>query len=142
MQLETLKNNRLILGILGVILLVIIVGTLVVAMTAQPPQAEKPPVAQTQPAASASITDDELQEVIDQDEQTAEFANLVDDSLADQPIPTDVALVKDELVQLQDIDTQLNEQKAMLNQQHQDADELIKLKEEQLANLEKQLAAQ
>lgn len=141
MQLDTLKNNRLILGILGVILLVIIIGTLVAAMTAQPPQVEKPPVAQTQPAPSP-VTDAELQAVLDKDEQTADFANLVDDGLANQPIPTDSALIKDELVQLQDIDTQLNEQKTMLEQQHQDADELLKLKEAQLANLEKQLATQ
>lgn len=69
------------------------------------------------------------------------FAALIDDELLTQPIPEDQALIKDELGQLNDIQQQLNEQKELLEQQHQDADKLLELKEQQLAELERELKA-
>ncbi len=50
------------------------------------------------------------------------------------------ALAKEEVAKLDDIQNQLNDQRALLKQQHNDADELIKLKEEQIKILEAQLA--
>ena len=44
------------------------------------------------------------------------------------------------MAKLDDIQSQLNEQEAMLKAQHADADELITLKEEQIKLLEAQLA--
>ena len=44
------------------------------------------------------------------------------------------------MAKLDDIQNQLNDQRALLKQQHNDADELIKLKEEQIKILEAQLA--
>ena len=144
MLLETLKNNRLLFGVLGGILLVIIIGTLIVAFTVQPPKSISktgelnsiPPISDTE------LADIGATEEFPLPEQTADFAHLVDKSLLEQQIPNDSALIKDELVQLQDIDAQLNEQKAILDQQHQDMDSLIKLKEEQLTQLEQQVIAQ
>ncbi len=75
------------------------------------------------------------------EENTDIFAALIDDELLTQPIPEDQALIKDELGQLNDIQQQLNEQKELLEQQHQDADKLLELKEQQLAELERELKA-
>ena len=72
-------------------------------------------------------------------ENSEEFAALVDDSLVEQPIAEDQALQKDEIAQLKEIQKQLGEQKDLLEQQHQDADKLLELKEQQLAELEAQL---
>ena len=72
-------------------------------------------------------------------ENSEEFAALVDDSLVEQPIAEDQALQKDEIAQLEEIQKQLGEQKDLLEQQHQDADKLLELKEQQLAALEAQL---
>ena len=140
-MIETLKNNRLILGILGVILLVIILGALAAALmpASSKDTAEAKPIAPTEaPTNEANTT--QVEAVPEEDLHTDNFAPLVDETLIEQPIPEDQALVKDELVQLNDIDSQLNEQAALLEQQHQDVDELIKLKEQQIAQLEQQLA--
>lgn len=75
------------------------------------------------------------------EENTDTFATLIDDDLLTQPIPEDQALIKDELGQLKDIQQQLNEQKELLEQQHQDADQLLELKKQQLAELERELKA-
>lgn len=75
------------------------------------------------------------------EENTDTFATLIDDDLLTQPIPEDQALIKDELGQLKDIQQQLNEQKELLEQQHQDADQLLELKAQQLAELERELKA-
>ena len=141
MMIETLKNNRLILAILGVILLVIIVGALIASIMTQPP-APKASVGavSTAPAPTTVTTVETDTQATTENVQTDDFAELVDETLLEHPIPEDQALVKDELIQLTDIDTQLNEQKTLLEQQHTDADELIKLKEQQIAELEKQLA--
>lgn len=56
-------------------------------------------------------------------------------NLLKQPLPRDPALVRDELAQLDAMQQQLTEQRKLLEQQHQDADQLIQLKEAQLADL-------
>lgn len=55
------------------------------------------------------------------------------------PIPEHETLAQEELAKLDDIETQLKDQKNSLNAQHQDANQLIKLKQEQIQLLEKQL---
>lgn len=65
---------------------------------------------------------------------------LVDEKIIEQAIPQNESLVKDELAKLKDIQTQLDQQTMSLNAQHQDADQLIKLKQEQIKLLEAQLA--
>lgn len=65
---------------------------------------------------------------------------LVDEKIIEQAIPQNESLAKDELAKLKDIQTQLDQQTMSLNAQHQDADQLIKLKQEQIKLLEAQLA--
>ena len=55
-------------------------------------------------------------------------------------MPENASLAKEEVAKLDDIQVQLNEQKATLDAQHSDADQLIQLKEEQIKLLEAQLA--
>ena len=138
MMIDTLKNNRLILAILGGILLVIIIGALIVSISTQPPSVKIPAGATVSAPIQPETTVTDIQPSTE-NLQTEDFAELINESLMEQPIPEDQALIKDELIQLTDIDTQLNEQKTLLDQQHVDADELIKLKEQQIAQLEKQL---
>jgi hypothetical protein len=74
-------------------------------------------------------------------ETEANLANrLVQDDLIKAPVPENPALAKEEISRLEDIQSQLDEQKIMLDAQHKDADELIRLKEEQIKLLEAQLA--
>ena len=49
-----------------------------------------------------------------------------------QPIPAQESLAKEEVSKLNDIHRQLQDQEATLKAQHADADQLIKLKEEQV----------
>ncbi|ENV42882.1 MULTISPECIES: hypothetical protein [Acinetobacter] len=73
-------------------------------------------------------------------ETEANLANrLVQDELIKAPVPENPALAKEEISRLEDIQSQLDEQKIMLDAQHKDADELIRLKEEQIKLLEAQL---
>lgn len=65
---------------------------------------------------------------------------MVDEALLQDAVPENPSLAKEELAKLDDIQAQLNDQKQALNQQHADADALIKLKEEQIKLLEAQLA--
>lgn len=65
---------------------------------------------------------------------------LVDEKILKEAVPGNESLAKEEVAKLDDIQSQLNEQEAMLKAQHADADELIALKEEQIKLLEAQLA--
>lgn len=53
-----------------------------------------------------------------------------------------IALAKEEVSKLEDIHRQLKDQEATLKAQHADADQLTKLKEEQVKLLEAQLKQQ
>ena len=55
-------------------------------------------------------------------------------------MPENAALAKEEIAKLEDIQSQLTEQEKTLKAQHTDADQLIKLKEEQIKLLEAQLS--
>lgn len=65
---------------------------------------------------------------------------LVDASIMIEDVTENATLAKEEIARLEDIQLQLNEQEKSLKQQHGTADELIKLKEEQIKLLEAQLA--
>lgn len=71
----------------------------------------------------------------------AEFQALVKADLLSQPVPSDAALAREELHKLTDIEKQLKQQKDLLEKQNLSADELIKLKEQQIYDLEQQLRA-
>ena len=87
------------------------------------------PVAKTAPAEATPLQEDEVVP-----------KQLVTEDLLKAPVSENAALAKEEVAKLDDIQNQLNDQRALLKQQHNDADELIKLKEEQIKILEAQLA--
>lgn len=74
--------------------------------------------------------------------QIKNHVELVNESILKDKVPENASLAKEEVAKLQDIQKQLNEQTQSLESQHADADQLIKLKEEQIKLLEQQLAAQ
>ena len=143
MRLEQEKNSTLLWWIIGGIFLLI--GLYVAYKQFTTPQnlpVAKPqavvtakPAAQTPPAtvepveASAAVSE-------------SQPVTLVDDNLLKAPVPENATLAKDEMAKLNDVQKQLHEQQATLTEQHQDADQLIKLKEEQIKLLEAQLAQQ
>ena len=69
-----------------------------------------------------------------------ESVHLVNDDVLKAPVPESEVLAKEEVSKLEDIQSQLNQQEKTLKEQHATADDLIKLKEEQIALLEAQLA--
>lgn len=87
------------------------------------------PAAKSAPAEATPLQDDE-----------AAPKQLVTEDLLKAPVPENPALAKEEVAKLDDIQNQLNDQHTLLKQQHNDSDELIKLKEEQIKILEAQLA--
>ena len=87
------------------------------------------PAAKSAPAEATPLQDDE-----------AAPKQLVTEDLLKSPVPENPALAKEEVAKLDDIQNQLNDQHTLLKQQHNDSDELIKLKEEQIKILEAQLA--
>lgn len=72
---------------------------------------------------------------------TSNAGTLVDEKILKDQVPKNASSAKEEIAKLEDIQQQLDEQQQMLNTQHADADQLIKLKEEQIKLLEQQLAA-
>ena len=97
--------------------------------TQAPPMAQ--PVASSEPITTAS-----------EPKTTQPTKNLVDDSVLKQPVPENPSLAKEEVSKLEDIHRQLKDQEATLKAQHADADQLTKLKEEQVKLLEAQLKQQ
>ena len=63
---------------------------------------------------------------------------LVEEEILKAPVPENASLAKEEVAKLDDIQSQLKEQEKSLQAQHKDADELVKLKEEQIKLLEAQ----
>ncbi|MFB2537970.1 MULTISPECIES: hypothetical protein [unclassified Acinetobacter] len=143
--LEKLKGNNMILLITGVITVIFAVALGVYYYLAQAETTEPAPQETVSaPAVVAPVSEPASSPASETVASAPEepFDGLVDASIVSQPIPSDPALVKDEMKQLEDIQQQLNDQEKLLKQQHSDADKLIKLKEQQIADLEKQLQKQ
>ncbi|WP_298146681.1 hypothetical protein [uncultured Acinetobacter sp.] len=64
---------------------------------------------------------------------------LVDEELLKQDLPENITLIKEEIAKQDDIQQQLQQQEKMLQQQNLSADELIRLKQQQIEFLEQQL---
>lgn len=71
--------------------------------------------------------------------EAASSQQLVNEDVLKQPVPAQESLAKEEVSKLDDIHSQLKDQEATLKAQHADADQLTKLKEEQVKLLEAQL---
>jgi hypothetical protein len=137
-----LKFNKTLAMVSGIAMILMILAIAVFFYVQRMQHGENSPVPAVKtaviPAQQTEIATAEYHaEQVQQPEQA--FEGLVAENLLEQPIPPDNALIKDEISQLKDIQSQLQEQKELLQQQHQDADKLLQLKEQQLADMEKQL---
>ena len=65
---------------------------------------------------------------------------LIEEDILQAAAPENASIAKEEIAKLDDIQLQLAEQENTLKAQHADADQLLKLKEEQIKLLEAQLA--
>ncbi|WP_182002857.1 hypothetical protein [Acinetobacter lactucae] len=74
--------------------------------------------------------------------ENASSQQLVSENMLKEPVPAQESLAKEEVSKLEDIHRQLKDQEATLKAQHVDADQLTKLKEEQVKLLEAQLKQQ
>ncbi|OTS51062.1 hypothetical protein [Acinetobacter pittii] len=74
--------------------------------------------------------------------ENASSQQLISENVLKEPVPAQESLAKEEVSKLEDIHRQLKDQEATLKAQHSDADQLTKLKEEQVKLLEAQLKQQ
>lgn len=141
MSVEQRNNPKLLMGIMGALVTVVILVLLYQWLNASPNQTEHMQQEDSAaiPAAKSTAITAEDADVLDTAE-ALESKALVNGSLLTAPVPENAALAKEEMAKLDDIQVQLNEQKATLDAQHHDADQLIQLKEEQIKLLEAQLA--
>ena len=129
MTLDYRENSKLIWmiagGLIAIILLVIIY--LWMNNTAEP---------KAQPVTAAPVVQPTAEPVASE----PDTATLVDEKILKDEVSNNASTAKEEMAKLEDIQKQLDEQQNMLNTQHADADQLIKLKEDQIKLLEQQLA--
>lgn len=143
------NSNKTLWIIIGVICLVVLAIAAYIGLQDNQPSKSATTTEESavRPLEERSLNDEQLTDIAKQSttqteqmqENSEEFAALVDESLVEQPIAEDQALQNDEIAQLEEVQKQLAEQKDLLEQQHQDADKLLELKEQQLAELEAQL---
>ena len=132
------NSPKLLVGIAGGLVLLIVLFLAYQWLFSSNPQPVKAPetAVSTKPAVIAEQPAAESVTVADPD-----TIQLVNEDLLNAAVPQDQSLAKEEVAKLEDIQTQLNDQQQMLSTQHSQADELIRLKEEQIQLLEAQLKA-
>ncbi len=132
------NSPKLLVGIAGGLVLLIVLFLAYQWLFSSNTQPVKAPetVVSTKPAVIAEQTAAESVTATDPD-----TIQLVNEDLLNAAVPQDQSLAKEEVAKLEDIQTQLNDQQQMLSTQHSQADELIRLKEEQIQLLEAQLKA-
>lgn len=141
MSVEQRNNPKLLMGIMGALVTVVALVLLYQWLNASSGEAERmhqEDIAAVPAAKLAAKTEEDTAAA--KAAEAIEAKALVSDQLLDAPVPENASLVKEEVAKLDDIQVQLNEQKATLDAQHSDADQLIQLKEEQIKLLEAQLA--
>lgn len=133
------NNSNLLWFIAGVITAIIVMIALYFWLLQDQSPAVSQPVevkqSTSKPMNAASSDQSETQ-------QAKQGPPLVDDQLLNEPVHPAPALAKEEIAKLDDIQDQLQQQQALLQEQHASADKLIQLKEEQIKLLEAQLAQQ
>ncbi len=143
MTLDQRNNSNLLWIIIGVILCLILGYAAYYFMTADAELIANEPatseVKQAAPEAKAPASS-----AASEAEMPASIATtpLITEDVLKEAVPENESLAKEEIAKLQDLQTQLQDQETLLKAQHADADELIRLKEEQIKLLEKQLATQ
>ena len=132
------NSPKLLVGIAGGLVLLIVLFLAYQWLFSSNPQPVKVPetAVSTKPAVIAEQPAAESVTAADPD-----TIQLVNEDLLNAAVPQDQSLAKEEVAKLEDIQTQLNDQQQMLSTQHSQADELIRLKEEQIQLLEAQLKA-
>ncbi|MFP5068020.1 hypothetical protein [Acinetobacter pittii] len=103
------------------------------------------PLVDPQPVSTPAPAKPKPAEPLPSSEPLAENASsqqLVSENVLKEPVPAQESLAKEEVSKLEDIHRQLKNQEATLKAQHADADQLTKLKEEQVKLLEAQLKQQ
>ncbi|AUM28490.1 hypothetical protein [Acinetobacter pittii] len=103
------------------------------------------PLVDPQPVSTPAPAKPKSAEPLPSSEPLAENAStqqLVSENVLKEPVPAQDSLAKEEVSKLEDIHRQLKDQEATLKAQHADADQLTKLKEEQVKLLEAQLKQQ
>ena len=141
MSVEQRNNPKLLMGIMGALVTVVALVLLYQWLNASSGEAERmyqEDIAAVPAAKPAAKTEEDT--AATKAAETIEAKALVSEQLLDSPVPESASLAKEEVAKLDDIQVQLNEQKATLDAQHSDADQLIQLKEEQIKLLEAQLA--
>ena len=141
MSVEQRNNPKLLMGIIGALVTVVALVLLYQWLNASSGEAERmhqEDIAAVPAAKPAAKTEEDTAAA--KAPETIEAKALVSNQLLDAPVPENASLAKEEVAKLDDIQVQLNEQKATLDAQHSDADQLIQLKEEQIKLLEAQLA--
>lgn len=141
MSVEQRNNLKLLMGIMGALVTVVALVLLYQWLNASSGEAERihqEDIAAVPAAKPAAKTEEDTAAA--KAPETIEAKALVSNQLLDAPVPENASLAKEEVAKLDDIQVQLNEQKATLDAQHSDADQLIQLKEEQIKLLEAQLA--
>ncbi|WP_130803394.1 hypothetical protein [Acinetobacter ihumii] len=144
MTLKQRHDSRLLWMIIGGISIVVLLFLAAQWFFAEQHNTQEP----TTPKVSAPVASSDHQNLktaatADSDAASEPAPNtLIDESILKTPVPEHPSLAKEEVAKLDDIQAQLKDQQATLKAQHQDADTLIKLKEEQLKLLETQLAEQ
>lgn len=141
MSVEQRNNPKLLMGIMGALVTVVALVLLYQWLNASSGEAERmhqEDIAAVPAAKPAAKTEEDTAAA--KAPETIEAKALVSNQLLDAPVPENASLAKEEVAKLDDIQVQLNEQKATLDAQHSDADQLIQLKEEQIKLLEAQIA--
>lgn len=141
MSVEQRNNPKLLMGIMGALVTVVASVLLYQWLNAFSGEAERihqEDIAAVPAAKPAAKTEEDTAAA--KAPETIEAKALVSNQLLDAPVPENASLAKEEVAKLDDIQVQLNEQKATLDAQHSDADQLIQLKEEQIKLLEAQFA--
>ena len=141
MQLDTRNNSKLMWFIAGGLIIIVALASALFWLKADQDQTKTVTSAETKAPAKA-VAPPLAQPVEQTAVSEASTQTLVDSSILQEPVSENESLAKEEIAKLDDIQTQLKDQQQSLESQHADADQLIKLKEEQLKLLEQQLAAE
>ncbi len=140
MALEQRDNSKLLWGIIAALVCIValVAAYFWISTMQKDPINEKPATTVAAPVASATPKPPVAQPI----EQAPATHTLIDEKVLKDPIPDTPVAAKEEMAKLDDVQQQLVDQEGVLKEQHQNADDIIKLKEEQIKLLEEQLAQQ
>ena len=128
--------------LIAIVIVVSIVGitlSYVISLRKTDEGASNQPASTAQPLTAVSTPNIQPVAASLSDTATSSSNSLVDNSLLNAPMPQDEALANEEVDRLKDQQSQLLEQKTMLQQQLKDSGQLIQLKEKLLADMQSQL---